>query len=112
MKEVSQETKDLTAIENEIFTLMKKQFSTKISLFYLSQEKQYIFYLPSKNEIVLSKPFPDERRLLHFLVDIEAFIIQNGIKQITVITTEKTATITHPFSDVRLIPFDVWSSEL
>jgi len=51
MKEVSQETKDLTAIENEIFTLMKKQFSTKISLFYLSQEKQYIFYLPSKKVV-------------------------------------------------------------
>jgi len=111
MKEISQETKDLTDIEDEIFSLLKKQLSPKISLIYLSQENQYIFHLPSKNEIVLSKPFPDERRLLHFLIEIEAFIVQNGIKQITIVTTEKTATVTHPFSDVRLIPFDVWSLE-
>jgi len=111
MKEISQKTKKLTAIENEIFTLMKKQLSLKISLFYLSKVNQYIFYLPSKNEIILSKPFIDERRLFHFLIEIEAFIVQNGIKQITIVTTKKTATVTHPFSDVRLIPFDIWSLE-
>jgi hypothetical protein len=111
MKEVSQKTKNLTDIEDEIFRLLKKQLSIKVSLIYLSQENQYIFHLPSKNKIVLSKPFPDERRLLHFLMEIEAFIVQNGIKQITIVTKEKTAIVRHPFSDVKLIPFDVWSLE-
>jgi hypothetical protein len=110
MKEILQETKNLTDIEKQILHLLKKYVLSKIS-FYLSQDEQHIFYIPSKNEIILSKPFPDERKLFHLLIEIEAFIIEHNIKDITIVTTEKSAILTHPFADVRLIPFDAWASK-
>ncbi len=110
MKKISQEIKSLTTIEFKILTLLKKHTSQKISIFSLQQE-QHIFYIALKNEIILSKPFTDERRLFHFLIEIEPFIIQNVINKITVITTNKTATLLYPFADVKLVSYDVWASK-
>ncbi len=67
------------------------------------------FYLPCSDEIILCKPFIDERRLFKKLESIEAFIFSYGIRKITVITMNKEGTISHPLSSVAIIPFDIWA---
>jgi len=67
------------------------------------------FYLPQKDEIILCKPFVDERRLFKKLESIEAFIFSYGITKITVITMNKEGNIAHPLSSVDIIPFDIWA---
>jgi len=67
------------------------------------------FYLPQSDEIILCKPFADERRLFKKLESIEAFIFSYGIRKITVITMNKEGTISHPLSSVAIIPFDIWA---
>ena len=67
------------------------------------------FYLPHSDEIILCKPFADERRLFKKLESIEAFIFSYGITKITVITMNKEGSITHPLSQVAIIPFDIWA---
>ncbi|SFV58265.1 Putative helix-turn-helix containsing protein [hydrothermal vent metagenome] len=67
------------------------------------------FYLPRSDEILLCKPFADERRLFKKLESIEAFIFSYGIRKITVITMNKEGTISHPFAKVAIIPFDIWA---
>ncbi|MBA1432583.1 MAG: ATP-binding protein [Epsilonproteobacteria bacterium] len=67
------------------------------------------FYLPRSDEILLCKPFADERRLFKKLESIEAFIFSYGIRKITVITMNKEGAISHPLSKVDIIPFDIWA---
>jgi predicted AAA+ superfamily ATPase len=67
------------------------------------------FYLPEDSEIILSMPFADERSLFKKIETIEAFIVTNGITQITAITMNNEATISHPFSRIEMIPFDIWA---
>jgi len=67
------------------------------------------FYIPSNNEIILCKPFVDERRLFKKLEMIEAFIFTHSIKKVTVITMSKEGNISHPLSKVDIIPFDIWA---
>ncbi len=67
------------------------------------------FYLPQSDEIILCKPFVDERRLFNKLASIEAFIFSYGITKITVITMNKEGNISHPLSSVDIIPFDIWA---
>ncbi|WP_457749298.1 ATP-binding protein [Sulfurimonas sp.] len=67
------------------------------------------FYLPHSDEIILCKPFVDERRLFKKLESIEAFIFSYGITKITVITMNKEGKISHPLSSVDIIPFDIWA---
>jgi len=67
------------------------------------------FYLPQSDEILLCKPFADERRLFKKLESIEAFIFSYGVRKITVITMNKEGTISHPLSKVDIIPFDIWA---
>jgi predicted AAA+ superfamily ATPase len=67
------------------------------------------FYLPNNDEIILCKPFADERRLFKKLESIEAFIFSYGIRKITVITMNKEGKISHPLSQVDIIPFDIWA---
>ena len=67
------------------------------------------FYLPNEDEILLCKPFADERRLFKKLESIEAFIFSYGIEKITVITMNKEGEIAHPLSKVTIIPFDIWA---
>ena len=67
------------------------------------------FYLPAKDEIILCKPFVDERRLFKKLESIEAFLFSYGITKITVVTMNKEGTIAHPLSSVNITPFDIWA---
>ncbi len=67
------------------------------------------FYLPHRDEIILCKPFVDERRLFKKLESIEAFLFSYGITKITVITMNKEGNISHPLSSVDIIPFDIWA---
>jgi len=67
------------------------------------------FYLPLSDEIILCKPFADERRLFKKLESIEAFIFTHSIKKVTAITMNKEGTISHPLSSVEIIPFDIWA---
>jgi len=67
------------------------------------------FYLPQNDEIILCKPFADERRLFKKLESIEAFIFSYGIQKITVVTMNKEGSIAHPLSQVDIIPFDIWA---
>ena len=67
------------------------------------------FYLPNRNEIILCKPFADEKRLFKKLELLEAFIFTHSITTITVITMAKEGTLSHPLAKVAIIPFDIWA---
>ncbi len=67
------------------------------------------FYLPKKDEIILCKPFADERRLFQKLESIEAFIFSYNIKKITAVSMNKEGGISHPLSTVEIVPFDIWA---
>ncbi len=67
------------------------------------------FYLPNSDEIILCKPFADERRLFKKLESIEEFIFTHSIKKVAAITMNKEGNIAHPLSQVDIIPFDIWA---
>ena len=67
------------------------------------------FYLPSSDEIILCKPFADERMLFKKLESIEAFIFTYSIKKVTAVTMNKEGSISHPLSQVEMVPFDIWA---
>ena len=67
------------------------------------------FYIPAKNEIILCKPFADEKRLFKKLELLEAFLFTHSITRITVITMAKEGTLSHPLAKVAIIPFDIWA---
>ena len=67
------------------------------------------FYLPSNDEIILCKPFADERTIFKKLESIEAFIFTHSIKKVTAVTMSKEGNISHPLSKVDIIPFDIWA---
>ncbi|WP_457743684.1 DUF4143 domain-containing protein [Sulfurimonas sp.] len=67
------------------------------------------FYLPQQNEIILCKPFADERRLFKKLESIESFIVSYEVRKITVISMNKEVSISHPIAKVDIIPFDIWA---
>lgn len=67
------------------------------------------FYIPEDDEIILCKPFSDERRLFKKLESIEAFLFTYSIVKITVITMNKEASVSHPLTKVNIIPFDIWA---
>jgi hypothetical protein len=67
------------------------------------------FYLPTSNEVILGMAFTDERTLFKKIESIEAFIFTHSIQKITAITMNKEGRISHPFSQVEMIPFDIWA---
>ena len=67
------------------------------------------FYLPQNNEIILCKPFADERSVFKKVESLEAHLFAYNIKKITAVTMSKEATISHPFSKVEMVPFDIWA---
>jgi len=67
------------------------------------------FYLPQKNEVILSMPFADERTLFKKVEAIEAFIVTHGVTQITAVTMNHESSLSHPFSRIEMIPFDIWA---
>jgi predicted AAA+ superfamily ATPase len=67
------------------------------------------FYIPHANEILLCMPFADERALFKKLESLEAFIFTHEIKKIVAITMNREGKISHPFSKVEMLPFDIWA---
>ncbi|WP_373073706.1 ATP-binding protein [Sulfurimonas sp.] len=89
--------------ENMLFLELLKH---KHEMFY---DDGIDFYLPNDSEIILSMPFADERSLFKKVESLEAFIVTNGITQVTAITMNNEAIISHPFSRIEMIPFDIWA---
>ncbi len=67
------------------------------------------FYLPNTEEIILCKPFTDERSLFKKMEQIEAFLFSYQIKKVTAITMNREGTLSHPISKVEMLPFDIWA---
>jgi len=67
------------------------------------------FYIPLKSEVILGMAFTDERSLFKKVEAIEAFIFTHEIKKVTAITMNKEGHISHPFSKVEMLPFDIWA---
>ena len=67
------------------------------------------FYLPSRSEVILGMPFTDERTLFKKIESIEAFIFRYQIQKVTAVTMNKEGAISHPFSKVEMLPFDIWA---
>ena len=89
--------------ENLVFLELLKQ---KKACYYYDDVE---FYLPEQDEIIFPKPFADERRLFKRLASLEEFLFSYNIKKVTVISMSKEATISHPLSQVEIIPFDIWA---
>lgn len=62
--------------------------------------------------MIIGAAFIDERKLFGFLIGIETFIIQRGVKKITVITDNHTGNLKYPFTAVSLIDFKSWASSI
>jgi predicted AAA+ superfamily ATPase len=67
------------------------------------------FYIPQNDEIILCKPFADERRLFKKLESIEAFIFTHSIKKVTAVSMNNEGGISHPLAKVEIVPFDIWA---
>ncbi len=67
------------------------------------------FYLPNADEIILCKPFADERSLFKKLESLEAYIFTHSIQKVTAVTMNREGSISHPFSKVEMLPFDIWA---
>jgi len=67
------------------------------------------FYIPSKDEVILGMPFADERTLFKKMEAIEAFIISYQVQKVTAITMSREGSVSHPFSEVEMLPFDIWA---
>ncbi len=67
------------------------------------------FYIPGKDEVILGMPFTDERSLFKKMEAIEAFIFTYQIKKVTAITMNREGSVSHPFSKVEMLPFDIWA---
>lgn len=89
--------------ENMIFLELIK---SNIECYY---DEHVDFYLPATSEIILSMPFSNERNLFKKIEQIEAFIISYQIKKITAVTMNMEIKISHPFSKIEMVPFDIWA---
>ncbi len=67
------------------------------------------FYLPKSSEVILGMPFADERSLFKKIEQIEAFIFTYQVQKITAVTMNTEGKISHPFSKVEMLPFDIWA---
>ena len=67
------------------------------------------FYLPKSNEVILGMPFVDERTLFKKMEAIEAFIFTHDIKKVTAVTMSREGEVSHPLSEVQMLPFDIWA---
>lgn len=72
-------------------------------------EDEIDFYLPQNDEIILCKPFVDERKLFKKLESIESFLFSYSVKKVTIISMNKETTVSHPLSQVEVLPFDIWA---
>jgi len=89
--------------ENMVFLELLK---SKIECYY---DDEIDFYIPNNNEIILCMPFADERSLFKKIEHIEAFIFTHSIAKITAITMNREGSISHPLSEIVMLPFDIWA---
>ena len=89
--------------ENMIFLELLK---SSIECFY---DDGIDFYIPQRDEVIIGMPFADERTLFKKVEAIEAFIFGYGIKKVTAITMNREGSLSHPFSKVEMLPFDIWA---
>ena len=59
--------------------------------------------------MIIGMPFADERSLFKKIEQIEAFIFTYQIKKVTAVTMNTEGGISHPFSEVEMLPFDIWA---
>ncbi len=67
------------------------------------------FYIPESDSLILCMPFSNERALFKKIELIEAFIFTHQIKKVTAITMSLESRISHPFSTVEMVSFDIWA---
>ncbi|MCK4737352.1 MAG: ATP-binding protein [Sulfurimonas sp.] len=89
--------------ENMIYLELLK---SKVECFY---DDGIDFYLPKKDEVILGMPFADERSLFKKIEAIEAFIFTYQVKKVTAVTMSREGSVSHPFSEVEMVPFDIWA---
>ena len=89
--------------ENMIFLEL---FKNGVNCFY---DEGIDFILPQNSEIILCMPFAEERMLFKKLESIEVFIFKNSIQKITCVTMSKEGSLSHPISQVEMLPFSEWA---
>ena len=67
------------------------------------------FYLPKENRIVLTMPFSNEDVLFKKIESIEAFIIENGVVHIEIVTMNAETKLGLPYAIVEMMPFVKWA---
>lgn len=67
------------------------------------------FYMPKENRIVLTMPFSNEDVLFKKIESIEAFIIENGVLHVEVVTMSAETKLGLPYAIVEMMPFVQWA---
>ena len=67
------------------------------------------FYLPKENRIVLSMPFSNEDVLFKKIESIEAFIIENSVIHVEVVTMNAETKLGLPYAIIEMMPFVQWA---
>ncbi len=84
-----------------------------LELYRREEEVFYVegvdFFVPQAHEIIFAKPFADERVLFKKLESLESFLVSNNILKVTAVTMSKEVELSHPFSKVEMVPFDIWA---
>lgn len=89
--------------ETLVFLEMMKRGST---IYYAEGIE---FYLPEENRIVLTMPFSNEDVLFKKIESIEAFIIENGVLHVEVVTMSTETSLGLPYAIIEMIPFVRWA---
>ena len=67
------------------------------------------FYMPKENRIVLTMPFSNEDVLFKKIESIEAFIIENGVLHVEVVTMSAETKLGLPYAVIEMMPFIQWA---
>lgn len=67
------------------------------------------FYIPKENRIVLTMPFSNEDVLFKKIESIEAFIIENGVLFVEVVTMSAETKLGLPYAVIEMMPFVQWA---
>jgi predicted AAA+ superfamily ATPase len=67
------------------------------------------FYMPKENRIVLTMPFSNEDVLFKKIESIEAFIIENGVLFVEVVTMSAETKLGLPYAVIEMMPFVQWA---
>jgi len=119
--EHSRATKKLYTLDFNIknaLTLQKdfsRLFETLVFLEMLKRGSQIYyadgidFYMPKENRIVLTMPFSNEDVLFKKIESIEAFIIENGVLYVEVVTMNAETKLGLPYAIIEMMPFVQWA---